>query len=105
MKILFDQGTPVPLRRYLVGHSVDTAYERGWSDLRNGDLLARAEMDGYELLITTDQNMRYQQNLSGSRLGILVLLSTSWPRIQLRIGDVQAVIDGMQPGAYREVPI
>jgi len=105
MKILFDQGTPAPLRRYLVGHSVDTAYERGWSDLRNGDLLARAEMDGYELLITTDQNMRYQQNLSGSRLGILVLLSTSWPRIQLRIGDVQAVIDGMQPGAYREVPI
>ena len=61
MKILFDQGAPAPLRRYLVGHSVDTAYERGWSDLRNGDLLARAEMDGYELLITTDQNMRYQQ--------------------------------------------
>ena len=105
MKILFDQGTPAPLRRYLAGHSVDTAYERGWSDLRNGDLLARAEMDGYELLITTDQNMRYQQNLSGSRLGILVLLSTSWPRIQLRIGDVQAVVDRMQPGDYREVPI
>ena len=105
MKILFDQGTPAPLRRYLAGHSVDTAYERGWSDLRNGDLLARAEMDGYELLITTDQNMRYQQNLSGSRLGVLVLLSTSWPRIQLRIGDVQAVVDRMQPGDYREVPI
>ena len=105
MKILFDQGTPAPLRRYLAGHSVDTAFERGWSDLRNGDLLARAEMDGYELLITTDQNMRYQQNLSGSRLGILVLLSTSWPRIQLRIGDVQAVVDRMQPGDYREVPI
>lgn len=62
-------------------------------------------MDGYELLITTDQNMRYQQNLSASRLGILVLLSTSWPRIQLRIGDIQAVVDGMQPGDYREVPI
>ena len=105
MKILFDQGTPAPLRRYLAGHSVDTAYERGWSDLRNGDLLARAEMDGYELLITTDQNMRYQQNLSGSRLGILVLLSTSWPRIQLRIGDVQAVVNRMQLGDYREVPI
>ncbi|MYC93438.1 MAG: hypothetical protein F4X14_00575 [Caldilineaceae bacterium SB0661_bin_32] len=105
MKILFDQGAPAPLRRHLVGHSVDTAYERGWSDLRNGDLLARAEIDGYELLITTDQNIRYQQNLSASRLGILVLLSTSWPRIQLRIGDIQAVVDGMQPGDYREVPI
>ena len=105
MKILFDQGTPAPLRRYLAGHSVDTAYERGWSDLRNGDLLTEAEINGYDLLITTDQNMRYQQNLAGKRLGILVLLSTSWPRIQPRIGDVQDVVDGMQPGDYREVSI
>ena len=105
MKILFDQGTPAPLRRYLAGHSVDTAYERGWSDLRNGDLLKEAEINGYELLITTDQNMRYQQNLVGKSLGILVLLSTSWPRIQPRIGDVQDIVDGMQPGDYRELPI
>ena len=48
MKILFDQGTPAPLRRYLAGHSVDTAYERGWSDLRNGDLLTEAEINGYD---------------------------------------------------------
>ena len=69
MKILFDQGTPAPLRRYLAGHSVDTAYERGWSDLRNGDLLTEAEINGYDLLITTDQNMRYQQNLAGNAWG------------------------------------
>ena len=105
MKIPFDQGTPAPLRRYLAGHSVDTAYERGWSDLRNGDLLKEAEINGYELLIATDQNMRYQQNLVGKSLGILVLLSTSWPRIQPRIGDVQDIVDGMQPGDYRELPI
>lgn len=105
MKILFDQGTPVPLRRYLTGHSVDTAYERGWSELRNGDLLERAERDGYELLITTDQNLKHQQNLSQSRLGILVLLSTSWPRIQLRIGDVQAAVNRMRPGEYGELRI
>ena len=67
MKILFDQGTPAPLRRYLVGHSVDIAYERGWSDLRNRDLLARAGMDGYELLITTDQNMRKPHFYPSSR--------------------------------------
>ena len=85
MKILFDQGTPAPLRRYLLGHLVDTAYERGWSDLRNGDLLTEAETEGYDLLITTDQSIRFQQNLSRKRLGILVLLSTSWPRIQPRI--------------------
>ena len=77
MKILFDQGTPVPLRRYLSGHRVDTAYERGWAALANGNLITAAEQDGYGLLITTDQNLRYQQNLAGRQLAILVLLSTS----------------------------
>lgn len=79
MKILFDQGTPVPLRRYLSGHTVDTAYERGWSELSNGDLLTTAESENYDLLITTDQNLRYQQNFVGRQIAIVVLLSTSWP--------------------------
>jgi predicted nuclease of predicted toxin-antitoxin system len=64
MKLLFDQGTPVPLRKYLTGHSVATAYELGWSDYQNGELLALAEDNGFEALITTDQNLRYQQNLA-----------------------------------------
>jgi hypothetical protein len=67
MKILFDQGTPVPLRRHFTGHVVDTAFERGWSGLENGALLDSAERDGYELLITTDQNLKHQQNLSGQQ--------------------------------------
>ena len=57
MKILFDQGTPVPLRKYLIDHSVTTAYEEGWSNLLNGDLLKAAESQGYQILITTDQNL------------------------------------------------
>lgn len=73
MKILFDQGTPVPLRRYLTDHSVTTAYEEGWSNLSNGDLLKSAEAKGYQLLITTDQNLRYQQNLSERKIAIVVL--------------------------------
>ncbi len=77
MKIFFDQGTPVPLRRHLPGHVIDTAYERGWAALSNGNLIAVAEQNGYELLITTDQNLRYQQNFAGRQLAILVLLSTS----------------------------
>ncbi len=105
MKILFDQGTPAPLRHHLAGHSVDTAYERGWSDLRNGDLLTEAEENGYQLLITADQNIRYQQNLTGRLLGILVLRSTSWPRMQLRIEDIRIVVDGMQPGDYKEISV
>jgi len=105
MRILLDQGTPVPLRRYLASHSVDTAFERGWSKLQNSALLETAEQDGYQLLITTDRNLRYQQNLAGRQLAILVLLSTSWPRIQLRADDIQATVDEIAPGDYREIPI
>ncbi|HLK59630.1 MAG TPA: hypothetical protein VKU00_23925 [Chthonomonadaceae bacterium] len=105
MKILFDQGTPVPLRRHLSGHIVDTAYERGWASLANGDLITVAEQEGYGLLITTDQNLRYQQNLAGRQLAILVLLSTSWPRIQLHLDTIQEAIDVIVPGAYQEVVI
>ncbi|MBI5030143.1 MAG: hypothetical protein HZB51_06420 [Chloroflexi bacterium] len=81
MKILFDQGTPVPLRAYLAGHTIDTAFELGWSVLRNGELLAAAEKSGYQLLVTTDQNLKHQQNLRDRKLAVLVLLSTSWRRL------------------------
>jgi hypothetical protein len=67
MRVLFDQSTPEPLRHFLHRHSVDTAYERGWSALSNGDLLKAAEDASYDLFITTDQNLRYQQNLTGLR--------------------------------------
>src|SRR5262245_51822959 len=98
MNILFDQGTPVPLRRYLVGHSVTTAYEQGWSNIVNGQLLDAAEQAGYQLLITTDQNLQYQQNLTGRQLAILVLRSTSWPRIQVHIDVIREVIDRIGAG-------
>ena len=103
MKILFDQGTPVPLRRQLAGHMIDTVYEQGWATLTNGRLLAIAEEAGYDLLITTDQNLRYQQNLQGRRLAILVLGSTSWPRLRERVDTIQAAIDISTPGAYQEL--
>ena len=60
MRVLFDQGTPVPLRRHLSDHRVETAFERGWSKLRNSALLDRAEAEGFELLVTTDQSLRHQ---------------------------------------------
>jgi hypothetical protein len=105
MKILFDQGTPVPLRRHLAGHAVDIAFERGWSNLSNGDLLDAAEYEGYQLLITTDQNLRYQQNLAGRQIAIIVLLSTSWPRIRLRVDGIQAAVDAATSGEYIEISI
>ena len=65
MRILFDQGTPVPLRALLPGHVVVTVYELGWSQLQNGELIRQAELAGYEALVTTDQSLRYQQQLAG----------------------------------------
>jgi hypothetical protein len=103
MRILFDQGTPVPLRQHLTSHRVDTAFERGWSTLRNGELLDVAEHERYDLLITTDQNLRYQQQLAARQLAIIVLLSTSWPRIQRRVAAIQAAVERVVPGGYEEI--
>ena len=105
MKILFDQGTPAPLRRHLPGHTVRTAYEEGWSAFSNGDLLKVAEESGYNLLVTTDRNLRYQQNLRERQIAIVVLLSTSWPRIRLRADDIRETINAMRSGGYVEIPI
>ena len=75
MKILFDQGVPVPLRQFLAAHTVSTAWEPGWSTLKNGDILTTAETNGYEIFVTTDQNLRYQQNLAHRTIAIVVLCS------------------------------
>jgi hypothetical protein len=99
VKILFDQGTPAPLRRDLPKHTVNTAYEKGWSTLSNGDLLAKAEHE-FDLLVTTDQNLHYQQNLTGRKIAILVLPTTSWPEIQPHATEILSAIDQIKPGVY-----
>jgi hypothetical protein len=73
MLILFDNGIPAPLRYALKGHTVVEAIERGWDTLANGELLAVAEAAGFEVLLTTDKNMRYQQNLKGRKIVFVVL--------------------------------
>jgi hypothetical protein len=103
VRILFDQGTPQPLRRHLTGHTVDTVFEQGWSTLTNGVLLTTAEQAGYDLFITTDQNLRYQQNLTGRRIGIVVLRTTSWPRIGPQITQVQVIVAMVTLGSYHEI--
>ncbi|MDB9306769.1 hypothetical protein PN488_20765 [Nodularia spumigena CS-591/12] len=105
MKILFDQGTPVPLRKYLTEHSVTTAYEEGWSNLSNGDLLKAAENKGYQILVTTDQNLRYQQNLSERQIAIVVLLSTSWPKIRTQVYKICSIINSTEFCDYKEISI
>jgi hypothetical protein len=102
MRILFDQGTPLPLREHILTHSVATVFELGWSNLENGKLLAAAEVS-FDLLITTDQQIRYQQNLRGRQLAIIVLLTTSWPRIRTQIPQIQDAIESIRAGDYREI--
>jgi predicted nuclease of predicted toxin-antitoxin system len=103
VRILFDQGTPVPLRRALQIHEVVTAHERGWGTLQNGDLLRVAEAAGFEAIITTDQNLRYQQNLSARRLAILVLLTTDWRLIRQHTDRVALVAAKLTAGDYVEL--
>ena len=103
MLVLFDQGTPAPLRHALVGHAVETAYERGWSNLKNGELIAAAEAAGFEVFVTTDKNLKYQQNLAGRSIAIVVLHTTSWPRIQHTLPSVVAAVASAHQGAYNEV--
>jgi hypothetical protein len=102
MKILFDHGTPAPLRPRLAGHEISTAYEMGWATLSNGDLLAAAEKS-FDAFITTDQNLRYQQNLAGRWLAILVLPTTSWPEIQKHINQVADAVTALKPGDFIEL--
>lgn len=103
MKVLFDQGVPVPLRRELAGPEVLTAYQMGWSEISNGELLAAAESNGFDVLLTTDQGLRYQQNLAGRRLALVVLPTTSWGEIKPHAAEVQMALAQSRPGDYREL--
>ena len=105
MRVLFDQGTPAPLRRHLSAHQVSTAFELQWQALKNGELIERAETEGFEVLVTTDQNLKYQQNLTGRRVAIVVLPTTSWPRIEKHVTAVQEALETATAGAYLEIQI
>jgi len=103
MRVLFDQGTPVPLRKYLTSHTVVTVYENGWSRMRNGELLVLAEAQGYEIFITTDQNLKYQQNLMDRKIAIVVLSTTSWPIIEKQVSKITLALDSTVAGSYTEI--
>jgi hypothetical protein len=105
VRLLFDQGTPAPLRALLTIHEVQTVFELGWSALSNGELLSRAEAAGYLGFVTTDQTLKYQQQLPSRRIAIAVLLTTSWPRIERHKAAVVAQLDKLSAGSYIEIAI
>jgi hypothetical protein len=98
MRILFDQGTPVGIRDVLLTHEVKTAAEQGWSSLSNGHLLNAAEQAGFDVLLTTDTNIRFQQNLTGRRIAIVALSPNRWTLIRTRLSEVVAAVEEVRPG-------
>jgi hypothetical protein len=105
MLILFDNGTPAPLRYALKGHVAVEAIERGWDRLLNGELIAAAEAAGFELLLTTDKNMRYRQNLKGRKIAFVVIGNQQWPTLRRYVDRVVVAVDAATPGSYTEVNI
>ena len=105
MKILFDNGTPKPIARVLIGHTVIRARQIGWHELANGDLIRMAEEAGFDLLLSTDKNIRYQQNLTGRKIALVILGSSQWPQVQPHLDEIAAAINAATPGSYKEVEI
>lgn len=102
MTLLFDEGTPLPLRACLTGHVVHTVQELGWSSMSDGALLARAE-GLFDVFITADRNLRHQQNLSNLTLAILVLPTPSWPKLSPHANKIRDAVHRLGKGECHEL--
>ena len=105
MRILFDHGAPSGIARSLAGHDVTEAIELGWDRISNGELLTTVEAAGFELLLTTDKNIRYQQNLKGRKIAIVVLGNSAWRMVRKHLDRVAEAVNAAKPGSYAEVEI
>jgi hypothetical protein len=106
MLVLFDNGTPRTLARHLIDHhTVTEARARGWEELENGKLLTEAEAAGFEVLVTTDRNLRYQQNLAGRKIALVVLGKGRWSVIKAHVPEIVAAINAATPGSFAEIDI
>ena len=105
MRVLFDNGTPRGLASALRGHTVEEARARGWDSLKNGELLDAAEAAGFDVFLTTDRNIRYQQNLTGRRIAIVVLSKSRWKLIKAHLPEIAEAVDAAVPSSFREVEI
>ena len=105
MLVLFDHGTPAGIAAALANHNVTEARERGWDRISNGELLKRAENAGFDVIVTTDKRIRYQQNLAGRRIAIVVLGNQAWRMVQKHLGAIAKAVNQAEPGSYAEVEI
>jgi len=105
MLILFDNGTPRGLARFLIDHTVEEARARGWEELANGELIDLAEQAGFAVMVTTDKNIRYQQNLKARKIALVVLEHSQWPMVKLVAATIVNAINAAAPGSYVEVGV
>jgi hypothetical protein len=105
VRILFDANAPAPLARFLRGDEVVRADELGWQGLENGALLDAAEQAGFDLLLTCDQNVRYQQNLTGRNLALIIVSSNHWPTLRPIAARIATAVDFVQTGQIVRVDI
>jgi hypothetical protein len=98
MLVLFDQNTPVAIANSLQGHVVKTARQQGWDTLTNGELLRAAEEAGFDILLTADQNLVYQQNLKRRKIAIVILGGNRWSNVKKVMSRIVAALDSAQPG-------
>ena len=103
MKILLDENLDHRLRNHLGAHEVFTASYKGWDGLKNGNLIRVAEDDGFDLLLTGDQTLCYEQNLSGRQLAIIAMSSVEWRIVKNHLAQIIAAIDSATPGSFRAV--
>jgi hypothetical protein len=102
---LFDQGTPIGIRHGLTNHTVKTAYEQGWSTQLNGELLRAVEEAGFEVLLTTDANLPYQQDLRSRKLAVVALSQNWWKLVKTAPPQIAAAIENAAPGTYTVLQI
>ncbi len=105
MLVLFDQGTPIGIRQCLLDHTVRTTTEQGWSTLLNGQLLRAAQQAGFNVLLTTDNNLPFQQNLEGREMAVVILSKNRWNLIRRVLPQIAAAVSAAKPGSWTIVEI
>jgi hypothetical protein len=103
-RVLFDENVPRNLRRDLPDFTIRTVQQEGWAGLKNGTLLQRASLS-FDVVVTVDQRMRYQQNISSFNIGVVVVeaYDTTLPNLRLHIGEIKSAISTVLPGAVAVV--
>ncbi|MCX6946670.1 MAG: hypothetical protein NTU87_02225 [Verrucomicrobia bacterium] len=102
MKVLLDHCVPKPLKNLLTGHEICHAYELGWHELQNGDLLAKAEQT-FQVFVTSDKNIAHQKIWSGRKMAVLVLWTNNWPELRIQSARIALELDSLIPGTWRQM--